>query len=202
MADAATDERLRQAFGFGDDELAANLLGRLTARQEAVVASVHQARRQRLMIIWGVVGLAIVVGLLLGLLLPDSGSRPRQWAMYIPFALTALLVVVGVLYETVAGRRRTAALRARQLSRVEGQASLSSGREVRYTVHFVQIGPERFRFTSTDQWHTFAASRRYRVFYIAIPPQHTILSVELLAGDEPGDDRALGDSASIGRASP
>jgi hypothetical protein len=166
------------------------------------VASVHQARQQRLVIIWGVVGLAIGAGLLLGLLLPDSGARPRPGAMYLPFALTALLVVGGVLYETVAERRRTAALRARQLSQVAGEASLSSGREVRYTVYFVQLGPERFRFTSPDQWQAFEAGQGYRVHFIASPPQHTILSVESLDGDKPGDGGAHDDSSPLRRASP
>ena len=102
--------------------------------------------------------------------------------MFIPFALTIVLVAAGVFYETLAEHRRTRDLRSRQISQVEGAATLTTARQVRYTAYVVQIDQIRFEFTSPEQQGAFEATRRYRVFYLASPPRHVILSVELLDG--------------------
>jgi hypothetical protein len=180
MAESRPEERLRRAFSFDADDLAANRVGQLTARQEATVDAIRASRRQRLALIWGILGLALVPTVILLLVFQNSETIRRQWTMFIPLGVAIVLIAGFILIETIADYRRTHDLRQRRISQIEGIAARSSARHVRYLAHFLEIGPVRFEITPTDQWEAIDEGQPYRVFYIASPPKHTILSIEAL----------------------
>jgi hypothetical protein len=166
MADASTDARLRQVFNFDADELAANHLGRLTARQARAASAVLAARRQRMAIIWGVVGLAILLPIILSSVFDGAGPRSRQWTMFLPFALTMVLVAGGVLYETPPNTAHRTWSRRSARSRAPQPSPRATG-----ALHGLRRPdrPVRFEFTPPEQQ---APSRRLGVTASSTSPAH------------------------------
>lgn len=174
---------LADAFRFDEADLEHNRQGELTEAQTALLADVARrrgcARGAATAVILATLGLLWMVLLIAGGL-SGEGSGP----------LVALLVVTAVVLllgggALLVGHRRSRDLRSGTVSTAEGPVATESVtmREQGSKVgdqYRVELGGVRLLVGTEAQMEAFEEGATYRVFYIADPPAHHVLSAERL----------------------
>lgn len=173
------DDRLADAFGFTEDDLAANRQGYLTPVQKKVIAGTRRARGCGARAAYIAIG-ASVVFLVVAFVLAGGLDLPRSSGALTAYTVT-LAVFIGVfLAAMVYGQVRTRDVRAGKISMVEGEARQRTKKYRLGTAHYVKISRTRFRLPYPEQFDAFEEGGRYRVYFVKNASVHVILSVEML----------------------
>jgi hypothetical protein len=173
------DERLAGAFGFTEDDLAANRQGYLTPSQKKIIAETRRARGcgARLAYIIMAASFAfLVIAFVLSGGLEVSLSRDALTA----YAVAASAFIGIFLAAMVYSRVRSRDLRSGKISVTEGPARRRTKEYKFGAAFYVKIGRHRFQFAYPDQFYAFEEGTRYRVYYVKNPPIDVILSAEAL----------------------
>ena len=166
-----------KAFSFSADELAANKLGRITARQKKTLEQHIRISRfsSGLAMFAALASIIVMFGILL-LISDESGLK--QAASYLAGAAFVFFAIMGVF--TYIGLRRLRTLQNEEVSVREGALRLDT-KSLDYgtmKAHYAWIDDFRFQLTSKKQFETLVNGNLYRVYYIHYPPTHIILSME------------------------
>lgn len=177
------DDALPAAFGFDEDSLEANRRGRLTAGQMELVEARRRRRGCGRRAAVFAVGASIVV-LWVGLAASGGLSTDSVAPIVATGAVTAL-VAVAVGTAMALGRYRSRDLRVGRVSRAEGAVTTESVviREQQMKVgdqYRVEIDGLRLLVGTRAQMDAFESGDPYRIFYVADPPAHHVLSAERL----------------------
>jgi hypothetical protein len=171
------DERLASAFGFTEDDLAANRQGYLTPNQKKVIAETRRARGcgARLACIIMAVSFGFFV---VAFILSGGLETPLSSDALLAYAVAASAFIGIFLAAMVYGRIRSRDLRTGKISVAEGPAHRRTKEYKFGAAFYVKIGRHRFQFAYPEQFNAFEEGTRYRVYYVKNPPIDTVLSVE------------------------
>ena len=169
--------RLRQAFDFNVEDLAANREGRLTLHQnELIRGQLRLARASSfiaLLVVFGSVFLFVAMAVF-----ANQGPIPKQAIPYLIGTALLFFAIVGLF--TVIGLRRLRDLRAEKISTVHGPIHLITKRfkHGRWTGYYAQVSDIRFQLTSEAQFKALVDDNAYQIYFIHYPPTQVILSLE------------------------
>lgn len=174
---------LERALGFDGEDLKANKEGRLSERQERMVAEMRRLRGcGTRAAVWALVGSAVLVGVapvLFGGVMGQQGGGDAGKALPYTLGVAGVFLVMALIF-VVVGKVRSGDLASGKVSVVEGEARLSTrfiGPRVRMMAYFVAVGGVRFH-VQKEEFEAFEEGRWYRVYYVKDPPVGVILSVE------------------------
>jgi hypothetical protein len=182
MSVSELNERLTAAFGFSLDEVYENQAGRLSPRQQRVLAAERRVRalgfRLGGIVFLGLAGLWLVVTFWSGLF---NWRDLSETSPYISIALGALVALIGGCL--VVGLAKGGDLRKGRISRVEGPAEVRVDEYEKprspdefFQVHSVTV--EGVKFTvEPGQSAAFQAGAPYRIYYVKYSPP-ILLAVE------------------------
>ena len=168
---------LMKAFSFGTDELAANKLGKLTARQKKILTQHIKVSRfsSGLAMTATIASIAILFGVLF---FSSQGTVTKQAAPFLAGTAFFVFAIMGIF--TFIGLRRLRTLQNEEVNVMEGQIRLNV-KSLDYgtmKAHYAWIGNFRFQLTSKQQFKVLVNGNLYRIYYVHYPPTHIILSVE------------------------
>ena len=169
--------RLRQAFDFNVEDLAANREGRLTLHQKELVRGQLKVARTSsfiaLLVVFGSVFLFVAIAVF-----ANQGPIPKQAIPYLIGTALLFFAIVGLV--TFIGLRRLRDLRAEKISTIQGPVRLATKRfnHGRWTGYYAQIRNIRFQLTSEAQFKALVDDNAYQIYFIQYPPTQVILSLE------------------------
>jgi hypothetical protein len=171
MATSDRDRALREAFRFDANDLAANRAGRISPRQDALLAAGRRGMR---------LGLAVFAAVMVGSVgLVAFFDRQLQTpggpaGLAVAAGLALFVIVVGYFQS----RRYLSAAGSRKLSAAQGPAEIVSDSENDCRMRF---GGTSLRLPGAAALEAFEPGHEYRVYYLAGPVAH-VLSAESLSG--------------------
>ncbi|HEX2622337.1 MAG TPA: hypothetical protein VHL11_19395 [Phototrophicaceae bacterium] len=172
--------KLMEAFGFDEDDLAANRMGVVSERQRQKLDGLYQSRRgwwwQTIAIILLIQGIGWVIALVTGNLVISPHDLPYILLFFVGLMLVFMLNSLYGIY--INNRLKNGEVRV-----AEGRAhpKMTYARGESYTLWLGDSWlARRFQLLSGHEYQALKEGATYRLYYVASVPV-TILSIEKLS---------------------
>lgn len=161
------NERLREAFGFTQDDLVTNRAGKLTARQVAFLVEKKESHKAQALII--LVAFFLLVAVSLGNVY--ASGDPMGWILFAVFALFGL-VFVGVKYYEY-----DEDIKQHEVESLCGKTTLNVKHRGRYSIGYeLELEGQKFRLANKSQLLALRDGESYCVYYT--PNSKSVFAVE------------------------
>ncbi len=185
------NDKLAGAFGFTEDDLAANRQGYLTPAKKKVIAETRRARGCGARAAYIAMGASVAI-IVAAFVLAGGLRVPRSTGALTAFAVATSVFIGIFLAAIIYDRVRSHDLRTGKISVAEGPTQRRTKEYKFGTAFYVKIGRRRFQLAYREQFDAFNEGIYYRIYYVKNPPVHIITSIDTLENGV--DPRADGET--------
>lgn len=174
-----SEEALRRAFNFTEEDLMANGSGCLTEKQKDMLKSYR--KQQGCGFRWAVIAISVSLLIMFFVFLSGSSRDPAGFQQSLPYFIGFLGFAAALFgFFLALGRYRSRHVRSATVTAAEGRPRIWTREYRTGTGYFAEAGGVRFRLLTREQMEVLNEDRYYRIHFVRNPPVHVILSLQAI----------------------